>query len=161
MSAAKSTAPSPGTVKAPLITASRKLQARADRGNLLVDRAARELARIPPGDELESVRGEHRAQRGRFARELVAELETLVTDRLALGQRYLERYLAAEPGDIVVGPRDRVDADLDASPPVIRRRSDGVAGRGRAEGKRCSPRSFSVGHLGSLGLLLSFVVLVR
>ena len=55
---------------------------------------------------------QHRAQRLRLARKLVAELEALVADRLAFGQRRFERRLAAERRQVVVAPRDRIDADL-------------------------------------------------
>ena len=43
-------------------------------------------------------------------RELVAELEAFIADLLAFGQRGLERRIAAERGQIVVTPADRVDA---------------------------------------------------
>ena len=89
-----------------------QLEMRRDCGDLLVHRAAREPARVPAGHELESVRRQHRGQRLGFARKLVAELEALVADRLAFGERDLERRLAAERGQVVVAPRDRIDADL-------------------------------------------------
>jgi 2-phospho-L-lactate guanylyltransferase (CobY/MobA/RfbA family) len=58
------------------------------------------------------VRGEHLAQRRGLARELVAELEALVADLLSLGERDLERRLAAERRQVVVAPGNRIDADL-------------------------------------------------
>src|SRR5262249_19394446 len=61
---------------------------------------------------------EHGAQRCGLAREFVAELEALVTDRLALGERDFQRRLATEPRQVVVGPRDRIDADLDVEVPA-------------------------------------------
>src|SRR5215831_5440074 len=61
---------------------------------------------------------QHRAQRCGLAWELVAELEALVADRLALGERDFERRLAAEARQIVVGPRYRIDADLDVEVPA-------------------------------------------
>ena len=47
---------------------------------------------------------EHRPQGVGIARKLVAELESLVADGLALGQRGFERRLASQRGEIVVGP---------------------------------------------------------
>src|SRR4030095_2573558 len=79
--------------------------------DLVGHRAARKMARIPARDARKAVTREHRAQRIRSARELVAELEALVADRLALGERRLERRLAAERRQVVVAPRDRVDPD--------------------------------------------------
>src|SRR5215470_6237042 len=61
---------------------------------------------------------QHRAQRCGLAGEFVAEFEALVTDRLTLGERDFERRLAAEPWQVVVGPRDRIDADLDVEAPA-------------------------------------------
>src|SRR5215470_4332335 len=89
-----------------------KPEVRTHRGDLFFHGTARELSRIPAGDELESVLRQYCAQRGRFARELVAELEALVSDRLAFRERYFERRLAAQPRQVVVAPGDRVDADL-------------------------------------------------
>src|SRR5438067_5845431 len=57
--------------------------------------------------------GEHLPQRGGLTRELVAQLEALVADGLALGQSHFQRDVAAQPRHVVVGPGDRVDADLD------------------------------------------------
>src|SRR5262249_32846017 len=59
-----------------------------------------------------AVRGQHLAQRVRFARELVAELEALVANLAALAERRFERRLAAERWQVVVAPRNRIDADL-------------------------------------------------
>src|SRR5215471_7279209 len=60
---------------------------------------------------------QHRAQRCGLAGEFAAELEALVPDRLTLGERDFERRLAAEPWQVVVGPGDRIDADLDIEAP--------------------------------------------
>src|SRR4030095_16068651 len=79
--------------------------------DLVGHRAARKMARIPARDARKAVTREHRAQRIRSARKLVAELEALVADRLALAERRLERRLAAERRQVVVRPRNRVDAD--------------------------------------------------
>jgi hypothetical protein len=90
-----------------------ELQVRADGLDLFLDRALRKPPRVPARNELEPVRGEHLAQRFGLAREFVAELEALVADALALGQRDLQRRLAAEGRQVVVRPGNRVDADLD------------------------------------------------
>ena len=94
--------------------------------DLLGDAAPRQPARIPARHQRQTVPGEHFAQRRRLARELVAELEALVADRAAFRQRDLERGLAAERGQVVVAPRDGVDADPDV------------------EGARSSPRPLQV-----------------
>ncbi len=112
-------------------------QVRLDGGDLLGDGAPCEPPRIPAGHEREPVRGEHVAQRLRLARKLVAELEALVTDRGAFGERDRERRLAAERRQVVVAPRDRVDADAHVERPrlshVVRR-----APYGRCRSLSCS-----------------------
>ena len=94
-----------------------QLQVRADRFDFLFHRAVRESARVPARNEFQAVRGEHLAQRRRFARKLVAQFEALVADGLAFGETVpytLENRpqdlalftanagLATEPGDIAV-----------------------------------------------------------
>src|SRR5439155_12160309 len=86
------------------------------------------------------------AQRFGLAPKLVAKLEALVTDCLAFGERNFERDLAAEPRQIVVGPRDRVDADADVQFLVHRNalscffsssRGHVVSSEGPASGCKC------------------------
>ena len=83
---------------------------RFDGFNLVGHCAANEMARIPARDTCEAVAREHGTQRVRRTRKLVAELEALVPDRLAFAERGLERRLAAEGRQVIVRPRNRVDA---------------------------------------------------
>jgi hypothetical protein len=92
-----------------------QFEMRRDAGNLVIHRSAREPARIPARHAGESMAGQHCAQRVRLARKLVAELEAFVADRLAFGERRLERRLASQRGEVVVRPRDGIDADAHLS----------------------------------------------
>src|SRR5690242_12104287 len=62
------------------------------------------------------------AQPLRLARKLVAQLEAPIADGRAFGECHLERRLAAERRQIVVAPRDRIDADAHLQIPVCRGR---------------------------------------
>ena|SRR5436190_570006 len=94
--------------------AGEKLEVRSDGADFVLRRAARKLARVPSRNELQAVLRENLAQGIRLARKLVAELEPLVADGPAFGQRDLERRLAAQRGQVIVAPRDRIDAYLHA-----------------------------------------------
>ena len=119
---------------------------RADRGDLLRRPSG---ARAGPSTSRTRARGRARAstaaQRLRFARKLVAELEALVADRLAFGQRDLERRLAAERRQVVVAPRDRVDADL------ARRTSSLMAAAAFCAFVRYVLRARARAHFGAIG----------
>jgi hypothetical protein len=78
--------------------AGEEVEVGAHRGDLVVDAAAREASRVPARHAGEPLPAEHLGERLRLARELVAELEALVADRLALGERGLERDVAASDG---------------------------------------------------------------
>ncbi len=85
-----------------------------DRCDFRLDRALEQPPAVPAGDEGEAVPIEDRAQGLGAARKLVAELDACIAGKARLGETRLERRLAAEFGQIVVGPGDRIDPDTHA-----------------------------------------------
>src|ERR1051326_3473582 len=75
--------------------------------------ALEEPPTVPAGDQRQPVAIEDRAERGALARKLVAELDAGITRLLRLGEAGLQRRLPTELREVVVGPRDGVDADAD------------------------------------------------
>ncbi len=72
---------------------------------------------VPTGNQRKSVRGERCLELRRGARELAAELDALEARGPRFGEAGLERRLAADLGQVVDGPGERVDAEADAHAP--------------------------------------------
>src|SRR5262249_25206799 len=68
----------------------------------------------PAGDEVETVTGEDRGQLGGLPRELAAHLGAGKTGDARLAKAYLQRRVAAERWQVVVGPGDRIDAEANS-----------------------------------------------
>ena len=88
---------------------------RLRRLELLARRALEQFGRIPAADEDQAELGELGLQRGAVVRHLVALLHALDAGLPGLGEAGLERRVAADLLQIVVGPADRVGADANAS----------------------------------------------
>src|SRR5690606_876213 len=87
---------------------------RLQRGDFGVGVLRQQVAAVPAADAIELIRCERGPERRGFARKFAAEFDTLEADFLAILQDRLKRRVAAEFGHIVVGPRDRADAEADA-----------------------------------------------
>ena len=88
-----------------------QVEMRPDGGDLVLGAALGEPSRVPARYQREIVLREQRLQRLWLAGKLVAQLEALIADAPTFGQRDIERRFAAERGQVVVHPRERVDAD--------------------------------------------------
>ena len=112
----------------------KQTQVRCHGGDLFFHRPMGQPARIPAGNTGKIVFAQHGVQGRRILWKLVAQLEPHVADLGALFQRSLQGRLAAQAGQIVVHPRDRVDADLDIPGSHLNSFvSDGQVHNGRAQ----------------------------
>src|ERR1700741_2410418 len=101
---------------------------RLHRLDFVLDRALEQPGAVPARDEIQAVLLEDRPQSLRVARKLAAELDAFVAGELRLREAGFERIVVAEPGQVVVGPGERVDADADHhAPSFCRRRATSYA----------------------------------
>ena len=81
-------------------------------GDLLLHAALQQSAGVPAGDQLQVVALQDGAKQPRFAREFIAQFEPCKTGLFPFAQAGLQRRLCAERRQIVVRPRQRVNAQL-------------------------------------------------
>ncbi|KAI3489494.1 hypothetical protein L1887_46540 [Cichorium endivia] len=79
-------------------------------GDLLLHAALQQAAGVPAGDQLQVVALQDGAKQARFAREFIAQLEAGKTGLFTFAQTALQRRLRAERRQIVVRPRQRINA---------------------------------------------------
>ncbi|SAJ29527.1 Uncharacterised protein [Enterobacter cloacae] len=79
-------------------------------GDLLLHAALQQAAGVPAGNQLQVVALQDGAEQVRFARELIAQLETGETGLFPFAQTGLQRGFRPERRQIVVRPRQRVNA---------------------------------------------------
>jgi hypothetical protein len=88
-----------------------EVEMRGERRDFLGRAAAAKLRAVPAGDEIEPMPGEDGTQHGSVAWKLAAKLDAGESGQLRLGEAHLERDVAAQLRHVVVGPRDRIDAE--------------------------------------------------
>src|SRR5262245_53264948 len=70
-----------------------------------------DAAVIPAGDEVEAMAGEDRRELRRLPRKLAAHLGAGEAGDVRFAEAYFQRRIAAERGQVVIGPGDRIDAE--------------------------------------------------
>ena len=79
-------------------------------GDLLLHAALQQAAGVPAGDQLQVVALQDGAKQARFARKFIAQLEAGKAGLFPFAQTGLQRRLRAERRQVVVRPRQRVNA---------------------------------------------------
>ncbi len=81
--------------------------------DFLGDRAPRQAAGVPAGDQRQVIGAQHIANPFGVLGEFAVEFKTFVADFLAFAQRSAQGRFAAQGREIVVAPGDRVNANSD------------------------------------------------